>query len=92
MYSLPKRKKKKKKNPINFKTNNHREMNLIPNKINYCLLQFHALKFFLRVRLHEGSAPNFNFFQCKSPILNTKLHSSTPLISKIKNFLLQNSH
>ena len=37
-------------------------MKLIPNIMDYCLLQFDALKFFFGVRLHERSEPIFNFF------------------------------
>ena len=35
---------------------------LVPIIMDYCLFQFNAIKFFLRVRLHGGSLPNFNFF------------------------------
>ena len=37
-------------------------MKLVPIHIDYCLLQFYALKFFLGVRLHGESQPNFTFF------------------------------
>ena len=37
-------------------------MKLVPIIMDYCLLQFDVLKFFLGVRLHGGSQPNFNFF------------------------------
>ena len=43
---------------MNYRT----EMKLVPIIIDYCLLQFDALKFFLGVRLHGGSLSNFNFF------------------------------
>ena len=53
---------KKKIIPINFNTNSRREMKLIRNNMDYCLLEFNALKFFLGVHLHGGSLPNLNFF------------------------------
>ena len=55
-------KKKKWNIPIYFNTNHRTEMKLVPVFMDYCLLQFDALKFFLGVRLHGGSRPNFNFF------------------------------
>ena len=36
----------KKKTPVNFNTNYRGEIKLIPINMNYCLLQFDALKFF----------------------------------------------
>ena len=48
--------------------NYHREMKLVPIIMNYCLLHFDALKFFLRVRLHERSLPNFCFFSISPQI------------------------
>ena len=65
-------KKKKRNTPIYFNTNNRTEMKLVPINMDYYLLQFDALKFFLWVRLHGGSEPNFNFFQCKLPNFLTK--------------------
>ena len=54
-------KKKKKGNTfINFNANYRREMKLIPINLDYCLLQFDAIKFFLGVRLYGGSLSNFN--------------------------------
>ena len=47
-------KKKKKKTPIYFNTNYCTEMKLVPTIMDYCLLQFDSLKFFLGVRLHGG--------------------------------------
>ena len=56
MYSRSKQMKKKKKNtPVYFSTNYRREIKLVPIIMDYNLLQFDALKNFLRVRLHEGS-------------------------------------
>ena len=55
--------RKKRHAPINLNTYYRREMKLLPIDVDYCLLQFIALKFFLGVRLFEGgSIPNFNFF------------------------------
>ena len=55
--------KKKRNTPIYFNTNYRIDMKLVPIIMDYCLLQFDALKFFLGVRLHGGgSLPNFNFF------------------------------
>ena len=44
--------KKKRKTPINSNTNYRREIKLIPINMDYCLLQFDAVKFFLGVHLH----------------------------------------
>ena len=63
---------KNRNTPINSNTNYRREMKIIPINMDYCLLQFDALQFFLGVRLHGGSAPNFNFFQYKTPNLTMK--------------------
>ena len=41
-----KKKRKKKNTPIYFKTNYRTEMKQIPIIMDYCLLQFDALKFF----------------------------------------------
>ena len=54
MYSSSKKKNKKKKKkkkektktPIYFNANYRREMKLVPIIMDYCLLQFDALKFF----------------------------------------------
>ena len=54
--------------PIYFNTNYCTEMKLVPNIIDYCLLQFDALKFFVGVRLHGGFLPNFNFFNANPQI------------------------
>ena len=67
MYSRSK-KKEEKNIPIYFKTNYRTEMKLVPIIVEYCLLQFDALKFFLGVHLHEGSLPNFNFFNVNPQI------------------------
>ena len=46
--------KKKRNTPIYFTKNYRTEMKLEPIIIDYCLLQFDALKFFLGIRLHGG--------------------------------------
>ena len=75
MYS---RSKKKLNTPIYFNTNHRTEMKLVPIIMDYCLLQFDALKFFLGVRLHGGrvSQHNFNFFNANFQIFqrNRKVH------------------
>ena len=72
MYSRSKKKKK----TINSDTNNGREMKLVSINKDFCLLQLDALKFFLGVRLHGGSQPNFNFFNVNPQIFhrNRKVH------------------
>ena len=69
---------KKKKIPISFNMNYRREVKLVPIIIDYCLLQFDALKFFLRVRLHGKSLSNFNFLNVNPQIFqwNRKVHLS----------------
>ena len=46
----------------NFNKNHCAEIKPLPINIDYCLFQFDALQYFLEVRLHAGSLPNFNFF------------------------------
>ena len=53
--------------PINSNANYRKEMKFVLIDMDYCLLEFDALNFFLGVRLHEGSLSHFNFFHCKSP-------------------------
>ena len=43
-------------------------MKLVTITMDYCLLQFDALKIFLGVHLHEDSQPNFNFFNANIQI------------------------
>ena len=62
MYSRSKRRN----TPIYFNTNYRTEMKLVPMIMDYYLLQFDALKFFLGVRLHGGSLPNFDFSNAKT--------------------------
>ena len=45
-----------------------RGMKLALIDVGYCLLQFDTLKFFLGVRLHGWSLPNFNFFNVNPQI------------------------
>ena len=45
---------KKRNTPIYFNINYRKESKLVPIIMGYCLLQFDALKFFLRVCLHGG--------------------------------------
>ena len=59
--AVDKKKKKKTEQPINFNTNYRGEMKLIPINMDYCLLQFDALKFFLWVCLQRGSLSSVNF-------------------------------
>ena len=68
--------KRKKDTPINFSTNYRTEMKLVQIVMDYCLLQFDALNFFLWVHLHGGSQPNFNFFNLNPQIFrrNRKVH------------------
>ena len=72
MYSRLKKKKKKKTTPIYFNANHHTEVKLVPIIMDYCLFQFDALKFFLGVRLHGGSQPNFNFFNVNPQFFSTE--------------------
>ena len=59
---------KKRNAPIYFNTKYRIEMKLVPIIIDDCLLQFDALKFFLGIRLHGRSLPNFNFFNVNPEI------------------------
>ena len=61
--------KKKRNTLINSNTNYRREMKPIPVNVDYCLLQSDALNFFLEVRLHVESLPNFYFFKVNPQIL-----------------------
>ena len=60
----------------NSNTNYRRKMEPVPIIMDYCLLQFDSLKFFLGFRLHGGSEPNFNFFNVTPQIFqrNRKAH------------------
>ena len=49
-----KKKKKPRNTPIYFNANYRTEIKLVPIIMDYCLLQFDALKFFLGVGLHGG--------------------------------------
>ena len=64
-----KKKRKKEEHPyIYFNTNYRREMKLIPINIDYFLLQFEALKYFLGSVYMVGSPPKFDFFNVNSQI------------------------
>ena len=69
---------KKRNTPVYFNTSYGTEMKLVPIIMDYCLLQFKALKIFLGVCVHggEGSQPNFNFFNVNPHIFqqNRKVH------------------
>ena len=52
--SMHSRSKKKWNTSIYFNTNYSTEIKLVPIIMDYCLLQFDALKFFLGVHLHGG--------------------------------------
>ena len=83
-----------KKTPIYFNTNYCTEMKLVLIIMDYCLLQFDALKFFLGVRLHGRPQPNFNFFNVNPQIFNEMVKNvlilSTSVMLKRKNFLVEN--
>ena len=69
--------KKKGNNPAYFNTNYRTETKLVLIIMDFCLLQFDALNFFLRVRRHGwGSQANFNFFNVNPQIFqrNPKVH------------------
>ena len=55
----------------------------------YCLLQYDTLKFFLGSRVHGGSLPNFNFFSVTSRIFqqNCKIHHSDCQDTNFTTFL-----
>ena len=54
--------KKKTNTCIYFNANYCREIKFVPIIIDYCLHQFDDSKFFLEVRIHGESLPNYNFF------------------------------
>ena len=85
-FYMYRRSKQKQNTPIYFNTNYRTEMKLISIFMDYCLLQFDVLKFFLGVRLHGGSEPNFNFFNVNTQIFrrNRKVH--------LTNYLEKNFH
>ena len=75
MYSMYSRSKKKQNTPTNSNTNYRREMKLIPINMDYCLLQFDPLKFFLRGSstrsggwMGVGALPNFDVFNVNTQI------------------------
>ena len=77
MYNPSVKKKKKKRNIfVNYNTYYRTEMELVPVIMDYCLLQFDALKIFLGVPLQGGSLPNLYFFSVNPQIFqrNRKVH------------------
>ena len=84
MYSSS---KKKQNTPIYFNTNYHTEKKLVPIIMDWCLLQFDALKIFFELRLHGGSLPNFNFFNVNPQIFqrNRKVRLSNWLDTNYPN-------
>ena len=88
MFSRSKKKNKKKKNiPINYNTNYRRQMKLVPISMDYRLLQFDALKFFLRVRLHGGGGLYLTLtFSMKTPKFFNGIVKFTSQIAWKQNF------
>ena len=79
-------KKEKQNTPISSKANYRREIKLKPINMDYCLLQFDALKFFLWVHLHVWSLPNFDYF--KTPKIwqqDRQVHRSNCLDTNFHN-------
>ena len=78
-----------KNTPIYFNTNYRTEMKLVPVIMDYCLLQFDALKYFLVVRLHgeRGSYPNCYFLNLNSQIFqrNHKVYLTNCLETNFHN-------
>ena len=62
------RERKRGNNFINFHTNYRRRIKFMLINMDFCLLEFDALNFFLGDRLHGVFLPNFNFFSAKQPI------------------------
>ena len=73
-----KKRKEKRNTPIYCNTNYYTEMKIVLIKMDYNLLQFDALKFFLRVRLHGESLSNLIFFNVNPQMFqrNRKVHLS----------------
>ena len=82
MYSRSKR-----NTIIYFNTNYRTETKLAPIIMDYSLLQFDALKYFLGVHLYGGSQPNFNFFNVNPQIFqrNRKVDLSNCLETNFHN-------
>ena len=77
---------KKKWNTLsNSNTNYRREMKLVPISVDYCLLQFHTLKFYLGVHLHRGLAlTSINFFSAIPPNFDNEIVKFTTHITWIE--------
>ena len=78
---------KKLKHPFYFSTNYRTEMKLVPIIMDYCLLQWEALKVFLGVHLHGGSLFNFHFFNANPQIFQgyRKVHLTNCLKTNFHN-------
>ena len=64
-------KRKKNRNTPTYLNSNYRtKIKLIPIIMDYCLLQFDALQFFLGVRLYGESLLNFDFFKVTPKFFN----------------------
>ena len=76
---------KKRNTPIYFYTNYRTEMKLVPIIMDE--KSSSEEKIFLRVRLHEGSQPNFNFFNVNPQISqrNRKVHLTNCLETNFNN-------
>ena len=88
IYVQSVKKRKKKRNiPIYFNKNYRTEMKLVPLIMDYCQVQFDALKFFLGVRLYGGSLLNSNFFNINPQISqrNRKVHLTNCLKTNFHN-------
>ena len=87
MYYVQQNNKKKRNTHIYFNTNYCTEMKLVQIIMDYCLLQFDALKFILRVRLHGGFLFNFYFIKVNPQIFqrNCKIHHSNSLETNFHN-------
>ena len=79
--TLGRKKKTNRNTPIYFSTYYRTEMKLVSIIMGYCLLQVDALKFFLGVRIHGESKPNFNFFNVNPQNFqrNRKVHLTNRL-------------
>ena len=78
--------KKKRNTPIYFKINYHTEMKLEPIIMDYCLLQFDALKFCLGVRLHGGGLYLTLIFSMQTPKSDNDILKFTTQIVWIQIF------
>ena len=61
--SVKKKKKRKQNIPINSNKNHRKEMKLVPIIMDYFLLQFTVLKFYLGIHLHGAHYLTLIFFK-----------------------------